>query len=643
MEASISQLVYDVGQKLVASTGSLPDALNETLNQLLGWPFRAARGFARDGEGQKTDIFGTLVYTASQSQPPSETANVNADNLACVIDVTESMGVEQLRAAYERVACAKRLKKTPAPHISGASYTTVTLGIIFTSDATVPVETLAEELDRLNTQHPDREWTDMVVVLSKATINYAVQFPGENVMGDFLPPAEGATDRYSAPVYVIIIIKPTRMFTFNKMCSFLVAHLMIFSPGAKLPNWSEILEDTPKEGMVLTGYQYNLSGQLMPVPRQFYNDRYIPPRPFRIEDTQGDLLSTLQFIPWQDGGVVLLKGKLPLDGLLIFLGKKAMDRGGIVKRDDGQISYVLPITQADFMELLQRIQRQTNMVVKRDPSKFVLQKYMDEGSSSPFMARLYLGNLRLRDVVFPDHASRNIFDEPYHFVMETLLNTRSTSQEIVQLIDKHFSKLTKGEVGRLRGHTIYIEETIDKELRKEVETFLNSAVRALKQGMQSVTKALQINIGFLFQKQNSFEKGIMGLEKSDPSLGAYLRVTRKWSERLINSRNAIEHEGWMLPRVKYIEDSGGIRAEEPEISNQKVSDFVKFIMDRLCCFVEEVTAHCLQAKMPAGISVTEIPLSQREPEMPERFQVTLTNGGKPTWNMMYHQNTFEDV
>lgn len=254
MEASISQLVYDVGQKLVASTGSLADALNETLNQLLGWPFRAARGFARDREGQKTDIFGTLVYSASQSQPPSETANVNADNLACVIDVTESMGVEQLRAAYERVACAKRLKKTPAPHISGASYTTVTLGIIFTRDATVPVETLAEELDRLNRQHPDREWTDMVVVLSKATINYAVQFPGENVMGDFLPPAEGATDRYSAPVYVIIIIKPTRMFTFNKMCSFLVAHLMIFSPGAKLPNWSEILEDTPKEGMVLTGY-----------------------------------------------------------------------------------------------------------------------------------------------------------------------------------------------------------------------------------------------------------------------------------------------------------------------------------------------------------------------------------------------------
>lgn len=35
----------------------------------------------------------------------------------------------------------------------------------------------------------------MVAVLSTGTINYAVQFPGEQVIGDFLPHAEGATDQ----------------------------------------------------------------------------------------------------------------------------------------------------------------------------------------------------------------------------------------------------------------------------------------------------------------------------------------------------------------------------------------------------------------------------------------------------------------
>lgn len=643
MEASISQVVHDAGQKLAVSTGNLSDTLNQTLNQLLVWPFRATKGFVRDAEGQQTDVFGTLIYTVSGSQSTPEPSDFNADNVACVIDVDECLDVEKLSAAYERIACAKRFKKTLTPNVPSVPYTTITLGIIFTRDSAVPIETLAEELDRLNRQHPDREWTDMVVVLSKGIINYAVQFPGENIKGDFLPPAEGATNRYSPPIYVIILIKPTGRFTFNKMCSFLMAHLMIFSPGANLPNWSQILEGAPTEGMVLTGYQYDLSGNLKPVPRQFYNDRYIPPRPFLIEDQKGNLLSTLQFLPWQDGGVILLKGKLPLDGLLIFLGKKALERGGIIKQTDGQISYVLPITQEDFMQMRQRIQRQSNMVVKLDPTKFVVQKLADEGSSSPFMARLFLGNLSLRDVVFPDHAKRDVFDKPYHFVMETMLNTRSTSQKIVQLVADHFSKLAKGEVGQVRGLTIQIEKTIDKELRKEVEAFLNSAVRVLKQGMQEITKVLGIKIDFLFKKQSAFENEIKKLEKDDSHLVAYLRETRKWSELLISSRNAIEHEGWILPKMRYVEVSGIIRADEPEISGQKVSDFVKFIMDRLMCFVEEVTAHCLKAQMPAGISVTEIPLSQRESDIPQRFQLTLTNGGMPIWNIAYHQSSFEET
>ena len=640
MEASISQVVQDAGRNLAASTGNLEGALNQTLNQLLGWPFQAATGFARDAEGQKTAVFGTVIYTVSQAQPPQEPSNVNADNLACVIDVSESMDVEQLRAAYERVACAKRLKKTPAPKTPGVPLSTVTLGIIFTRDSAVQMETLGEELDCLNRQHPDREWIDMIVVLSKGTINYGVQFPGEKVTGDFLPPAEGVCDRYSPPLYIIILIKPTRTFAFNKMCSFLLAHLMIFSPGAKLSNWAEVLENTPKQGMVLTGYQYNLSGHLMPVPRQLYNDRYLPPRPFLIEDQQGNLLSTLQFIPWQDGGVVLLKGKLPLDGLLVFIGKKAVERGGTIKLDDSQISYVLPITKMDFMQMLKRIQRQSNMVVKLDKTKFVVKKMAEEGSSSPFMARLFMGILHLRDVVFPDQAKRDIFDNPYHLVIETLLNTRNTSHVIIKLVMEHFTKLTEGGMAQLRGNTIYIEEMIDDELRKEAESFINSAVRTLKQGMQDLTKALQFNIGFLFQRQYLFEKELTILEKTDPLLAAYFRQARKWSERLLNCRNAIEHEGWRLPKVQYKEVSGAIHAEEPEISGQKLTEFVNLMIDRISCFVEEVTVHCLQARMPEGFSVTEIQQSQRESDMPERFQVTVTYGGKPIWNIAYHQSSF---
>jgi len=644
MTAAIANAVYDAGQKLLAvNVRDLAQALNETLNQFLGWPYRAAIGAAADSEGNKTDTFGTLLYTTSQSQPEAGPLSVHADVLGSVIDVSDTLTVEGLRSMYERIACAKRLKKTSPPNLPGFPHTTITLGIISARDAILPLEELAKELDRLNQEHPHCEWTDMIAVLSKGTINYAGQFPGEDPSGDFLPPAEGATGSLIPPMYIVMMVRPSGVHTFNRMCSFLLAHLRIFSPGANIPNWAEIAEGTPKLGMTICGYQFNLSGQVVPVPRQFYNDRYIPPRPFRIEDDQGNLLSTLQFLPWQDGGVIRSIGKLPLDGLLVFLESDRLKKAGLVRLPNAQLSYVLPIALEDFKGLLQRIQRQTNMTVRVDPTQFIVQKVSDEGSSSPFYARLFLGNLRLRDMVFPDPARRLEFDKAYELVVMTLPNARTTSQQLIKLWADHKRKVASGEIARTRGIQVEIDESIDNELRQHTEAFLVSTARVLKQGMQDVAKVVQGNIGFLFQKSVPFEKEVYELEKSDPNLAKYLRDTRQWSERLIEDRNAIEHNGWLLPRVKYVETSGAVHAVEPQISGQSVSEYVNSMMDRVTCFVEDVTAHYLQGSMPAGFSITEIPLAQRVPEAPERFRLTFTNGGLPIWRIAYHESTFEET
>ena len=105
----------------------------------------------------------------------------------------------------------------------------------------------------------------------------------------------------------------------------------------------------PRTAVTVAGYQYDLAGVLRPVPREFYNDRYFPPPPLRIETQKGELLSTIQFVPWQDGGVVVMRGKLPLPGIMVFFGKKGIEQGGTIHRPpDVQISYVVPITAADF-------------------------------------------------------------------------------------------------------------------------------------------------------------------------------------------------------------------------------------------------------------------------------------------------------
>jgi len=132
------------------------------------------------------------------------------------------------------------------------------------------------------------------------------------------------------------------------------------------------------------------------------------------------------------------------------------------------------------------------------------------------------------------------------------------------------------------------------------------------------------------------------LARNDAPFAEYLRETRKeWSENLLNSRNALEHQRIILPRVTYSHDPGGTRVNEPLISGQPVSQFANFTMDRLCCFVEEISAHCFQKCMPQGVTITEIPLPEREAEKLERFQITLTPGGMPPWSIIYHQTTFE--
>jgi hypothetical protein len=84
-----------------------------------------------------------------------------------------------------------------------------------------------------------------------------------------------------------------------------------------------------------------------------------------------------------------------------------------------------------------------------------------------------------------------------------------------------------------------------------------------------------------------------------------------------------------------------VRAREPLIDGQPVSKFVPLILDRLTCFAEEVTAHCLQKRLPADITFTEVVLAERREDMPLRFTVTLARGGLPPWTIVFHASAFE--
>jgi hypothetical protein len=72
-------------------------------------------------------------------------------------------------------------------------------------------------------------------------------------------------------------------------------------------------------------------------------------------------------------------------------------------------------------------------------------------------------------------------------------------------------------------------------------------------------------------------------------------------------------------------------------------DFVTVTFDRLACLVEEVTIHLLKRRFPGVVSLTELPLARRPEERPERFRVTVAEGGMPPWVIAYHASRFEDT
>ena len=78
-------------------------------------------------------------------------------------------------------------------------------------------------------------------------------------------------------------------------------------------------------------------------------------------------------------------------------------------------------------------------MVKRNPGGFVIQKLMDEGVSTPFIARCYMGLLRLRENVFPDKAARDSFDNIFEASMSSLTAARTAAKDISSVWTNHIA------------------------------------------------------------------------------------------------------------------------------------------------------------------------------------------------------------
>src|SRR5690348_15431978 len=107
------------------------------------------------------------------------------------------------------------------------------------------------------------------------------------------------------------------------------------------------------------------------------------------------------------------------------------------------------------MEALGRLQTRSNMTVGPDQRSVVVQKIEDEGTSSPFIARLLLGMFYLRNLII------DAFDALHEMMTSHLFNARDAARDIQATWEDHWKKVASGECVKVEGRTFRISENID--------------------------------------------------------------------------------------------------------------------------------------------------------------------------------------
>jgi hypothetical protein len=648
MANSISDQLRSSGHAIHSATpAEVEGVLNRCVEATVRFPFRCSPGRLVDSSGQISQRFACVVHVERIAGASTEGGDIPVDNACAIIDFVEFLDIEGLRAAHQRSLVVKRLRRAELPHINSSPVADGTVCIIYARHASVPIDLLAEEFSRLNETLEHSEWVDMIAISGTAVVSYGCQFAGRSDIGDVLPPSKGVKQKYSPAWYIIPTMQATGEGTFNKVALHIAGYTVFFVPGTLVSEFRDMQAGVGKTVITLAPYQYNVAGDLRLVPTEHYADRLLPSRPFLVEAAKSEeLLATLTYIPWQDGGVILLRGKLPLEGLLIFLGREALVRGGVVQSGPrSQDSYVLPITQADFQLMMERLRKQSNMVVRQVQPKYVMEKVADAGTTTPFMARVFMGMLQLRGTAFPKDNEREEFDKALDAALTPLISARTAVEEILRLWRTHMTDIASGRGVRITADGLEVVGDFHRSFRREIDSFLYDAAKALKEGMQKAGKAAGKDIGFLFQKQNTYQNGLEALRSSDPILAQYIEKTRdRWSERLIKARNNLDHGGWTLPKTQYeVRNGTQIIAHPPVIDGTPAAEFVAHMLDRLSCFIEEFLTHCFQGRLPSGAEITEIPIQWRAPQAPQRFKLTLRIGGRPAWRLLYSDRHFEEI
>lgn len=270
------------------------------------------------------------------------------------------------------------------------------------------------------------------------------------------------------------------------------------------------------------------------------------------------------------------------------------------------------------------------------------------------MGRLFFNVLECRDAWLSAlsspadrQANQNAFDKAHRPIFEALLNALEAAENGVKLIDAHLAKGVSGDIFRFdRGH-LHISENIDKPLRKHFEDLHIQGVIGLK-AIKTFSAQFGLNLHFFFAIESKFKTGLQALRKNgDGSLAEFLESTRtNWSHDFINRRANIEHNGFTLDKVKYVQVAPtAVTIGLPLVANKDLRTFFIENANRILLLAETLIFFSIQHSLGTKGWLVEIPTSERSENRLGRFKywpVALSFYNWEPWKPQY-QDTFDFI
>jgi hypothetical protein len=257
--------------------------------------------------------------------------------------------------------------------------------------------------------------------------------------------------------------------------------------------------------------------------------------------------------------------------------------------------------------------------------KWILVEEHNRGSVDPFVARtvmqagrivpLYgLGEVREQGVIY-------VFDQLRRHLHQCDDISRRLVSEINLKSDVLHERLAKNEAQEI------LRLPAAENLTNDVETFLYHA----KLTFRELKDVFLHTLGKSFKATTRYKHIANWSEKrfgKDDLLTVWLKENCVWIEKLINSRNAIEHPDTHTLEIKNFHvDTGIIRAPTWSLDGEAPKSLLRdmeIIAVNILGFSEILLLYCLRnVKDISPVVIAEIPEERRDKDAPMRFIATL--------------------